>query len=90
MVVRGDSVYVVFRNEVARFRDTDGDGVPDKREAAKRLGLALSSLYRKLEELQISGKSGEDSGPADPAARVCIRNSVPEEDDQETEERQRS
>jgi transcriptional regulator with PAS, ATPase and Fis domain len=26
---------------------------PDKREAAKRLGLALSSLYRKIEELEI-------------------------------------
>jgi DNA-binding NtrC family response regulator len=24
---------------------------PDKREAARRLGLGLSSLYRKLEEL---------------------------------------
>ncbi|MBI5802327.1 MAG: PQQ-dependent sugar dehydrogenase [Verrucomicrobia bacterium] len=34
MVVRGDSVYVMLRNEVARFRDTNGDGVPDKREAA--------------------------------------------------------
>lgn len=28
--------------------------VPDKKEAAKRLGLALSSLYRKIEELGIS------------------------------------
>ncbi len=34
MVVRGDSVFVMFRNEVARFRDTDGDGVPDKHETA--------------------------------------------------------
>ena len=25
----------------------------DKREAAKRLGLGLSSLYRKLEELEV-------------------------------------
>ncbi len=36
MVVRDDSVYVMFRSEVARFNDTDGDGVPDKREAAVR------------------------------------------------------
>ncbi|MCI0541870.1 MAG: DUF4038 domain-containing protein, partial [Verrucomicrobiales bacterium] len=36
MVVRGDSLFVVFKNEVARFRDTDGDGLPDKREVALR------------------------------------------------------
>jgi DNA-binding NtrC family response regulator len=29
------------------------DCVDDKREAARRLGLGLSSLYRKLEELDI-------------------------------------
>lgn len=33
---------------------------PDKREAAKRLGLALSSLYRKIEELQIASRSPDD------------------------------
>ena len=27
----------------------------DKREAAKRLGIALSSLYRKIEHLGIAG-----------------------------------
>ncbi len=31
----------------------------DKREAAKRLGLGLSSLYRKLEELGQSGPARE-------------------------------
>jgi len=35
---------------------------PDKREAAKRLGLALSSLYRKIEELQIISRSLDDVG----------------------------
>ncbi len=33
------------------------DDTPDKKEAAKRLGLALSSLYRKIEELGIKGPS---------------------------------
>lgn len=36
MVVRSNSVYVVFRHEVVRFRDTDGDGLPDQREVALR------------------------------------------------------
>ena len=29
---------------------------PDKREAAKRLNVSLSSLYRKIEQLEILGK----------------------------------
>jgi DNA-binding NtrC family response regulator len=33
---------------------------PDKREAAKRLGLALSSLYRKIEELQIVSRGPDE------------------------------
>ncbi len=28
------ALYVMFRNEVARFRDTDGDGIPETREVA--------------------------------------------------------
>lgn len=34
---------------------------PDKKEAARRLGLALSSLYRKIEELGISVPANKDS-----------------------------
>jgi DNA-binding NtrC family response regulator len=46
-----------LRSAVAHFEKRHIERVlrdsPDKREAAKRLGLALSSLYRKIEELQI-------------------------------------
>jgi DNA-binding NtrC family response regulator len=38
------------RNHIQRVMQACGD---DKREAARRLGLGLSSLYRKLEELNI-------------------------------------
>ncbi len=34
MVVRGDSVYVLFKTEIVRFQDTNGDGTPDKRDVA--------------------------------------------------------
>jgi DNA-binding NtrC family response regulator len=36
------------RQHIRRVLEQSGD---DKREAARRLGLGLSSLYRKLEEL---------------------------------------
>jgi transcriptional regulator with PAS, ATPase and Fis domain len=38
------------RHHILRVLREGGD---DKREAARRLGLGLSSLYRKLEELAI-------------------------------------
>ncbi|MES2697180.1 MAG: heme-binding protein [Verrucomicrobiota bacterium] len=31
---RGDSLYVLFKSEVARFRDRDGDGIPETRDVA--------------------------------------------------------
>ncbi len=34
---------------------SDESGVPDKKEAARRLGIALSSLYRRMGELGIGG-----------------------------------
>jgi DNA-binding NtrC family response regulator len=53
-----------LRSAVAHFEKRHIERVlracPDKREAAKRLGLALSSLYRKIEELQIVTKGGAD------------------------------
>jgi DNA-binding NtrC family response regulator len=33
---------------------------PDKREAARRLGMGLSSLYRRIAELGIQGAGKED------------------------------
>ena len=46
-----------LRAAVAHFEKRHIDRMlkqyPDKREAAKRLGLALSSLYRKIEELGV-------------------------------------
>ena len=30
---------------------------PDKKEAARRLGMGLSSLYRKISELEIRGEN---------------------------------
>lgn len=46
-----------LRSAVAHFEKRHLERIlkqyPDKREAAKHLGLALSSLYRKIEELQI-------------------------------------
>jgi len=41
---------------------------PDKREAAKRLKLALSSLYRKIEELGISLAPEDRGGDATPSS----------------------
>jgi DNA-binding NtrC family response regulator len=48
-----------FRTAVAHFEKRHLERIlretPDKKEAAKRLGMALSSLYRKIEELGIGG-----------------------------------
>jgi hypothetical protein len=44
---------VTERQEVASDRAQVGDCNDDKRETARRLGLGLSSLYRKLEELGV-------------------------------------
>jgi DNA-binding NtrC family response regulator len=53
-----------LRSAVAHFEKRHIERVlracPDKREAAKRLGLALSSLYRKIEELQIVTKPTDE------------------------------
>jgi transcriptional regulator with PAS, ATPase and Fis domain len=35
----------------------------DKKVAAQRLGMSLSSLYRKMEELEIDLNPGQASGP---------------------------
>ena len=37
---------------------SDDFGVHDKKEAARRLGIALSSLYRRMGELGIGGANG--------------------------------
>jgi len=54
-----------LRSAIAHFEKRHIERVlracPDKREAAKRLGLALSSLYRKIEELQIIVKGAEET-----------------------------
>ena len=42
---------VFQRNHIAKLLEMSGG---DKKEAAQRLGLSLSSMYRKLEELEIS------------------------------------
>jgi DNA-binding NtrC family response regulator len=51
------------------LRDT-----PDKKEAAKRLGLALSSLYRKIEELGISLREGPARAAETAAVEAASRN----------------
>jgi two-component system response regulator AtoC len=40
------------------------DAGGDRRLAAQRLGIGLSSLYRKMEELQPGASSGGDAPPA--------------------------
>ncbi len=56
-----------LRSAVAHFEKRHIERVlkecPDKREATKRLGLALSSLYRKIEELGIVARGEEEIKP---------------------------
>lgn len=51
-----DAVKAFSRNHIIGVLQTLDN---DKREAAKALGMSLSSLYRKLEELGVPGKRGE-------------------------------
>ena len=52
----GDDLRSAVRNyERAHIQRVLSDCGNDKREAARRLGLGLSSLYRKLEELELRG-----------------------------------
>ena len=54
-----DAVRTFTRSHIAKVLEAAGG---NKKDAAKLLGMSLSSMYRKLEDLGLSGARGED-GP---------------------------